>query len=76
MENKNTISVVLPLKTRTAYDFESFFDKSIESLKNQKDEFDELVIVHSTEEQLIKFLTFPQHASILLKTRSTLRRIC
>ena len=56
MENKNTISVVLPLKTRTAYDFESFFDKSIESLKNQKDEFDELVIVHCDESQLESYL--------------------
>lgn len=57
MENKNTISVVLPLKTRTAYDFESFFEKSIESLKNQKDEFDELVIVHCDESQLESYLT-------------------
>jgi hypothetical protein len=57
MENKNTISVVLPLKTRTAYDFESFFDKSIQSLKNQKDEFDELVIVHCDEKQLENYLT-------------------
>lgn len=57
MENKNTISVVLPLKTRTAYDFESFFEKSIESLKNQKDEFNELVIVHCDESQLESYLT-------------------
>lgn len=57
MENINTISVVLPLKTSTAYDFESFFEKSIESLKNQKDEFDELVIVYCDELQLENYLT-------------------
>ncbi len=56
MENKNTISVVLPIKTSSAYDFNSFFEKSIQSLKNQKDYFQELVIVYCDESILESFL--------------------
>lgn len=56
MENKNTISVVLPIKTSSAYDFNSFFEKSIQSLKNQKDYFQELVIVYCDESILEGFL--------------------
>jgi glycosyltransferase involved in cell wall biosynthesis len=53
---ENTISIILPIKTSLVRDFAEYFDKAITSIKNQQVQPDELVIVHSTEEQLIKFL--------------------
>lgn len=56
MENKNTISIILPIKSAKAIDFEEFFGKCIKSVETQKDFIDELVIVHTGEDKLKTFL--------------------
>lgn len=54
---KNTISVILPIKSAKSIGFEDFFEKSIQSVKNQKDYLSELIIVHGNEELLINYLS-------------------
>jgi glycosyltransferase involved in cell wall biosynthesis len=54
---KIDISVILPIKSSKAKDFEDFFKKAIESLRNQSVQADEIIIVHSNEESLITFLS-------------------
>jgi len=56
MENKFSLSVILPIKTSKAKDFDDYFKKAIDSLKNQQVEIEELVIVHTQEEDLVKIL--------------------
>lgn len=56
MSTKLSLSVILPIKSSKAKDFEEYFNKSITSLKNQLIEFEELVIVHTPEESLVSFL--------------------
>jgi len=56
MSDKMNISVILPIKSALARDFSDYFEKAILSLKNQLVKIDELVIVHTQEESLIKFL--------------------
>lgn len=56
MENKISLSVILPIKSAKAKDFDELFGKAINSLKEQKVEFEELVIVHTQEETLITVL--------------------
>ena len=56
MENKFSVSVILPIKSSKARDFNEYFEKAINSLKNQQVELEELVIVHTTEESLVSFL--------------------
>ena len=56
MSNKISVSVILPIKSAKAKDFDEYFGKSITSLKNQKTEIEELVIVHTAEEQLVTLL--------------------
>ena len=56
MENKVNVSVILPIKTATAKDFDDYFKKAIDSLLNQKTPINELVIVHTDEELLEKKL--------------------
>ena len=56
MENKNTISVILPIKSAKAIGFQDFFDKSIQSVLNQGSNVNELVIVHGNEEFLNNLL--------------------
>lgn len=56
MENKNTISVILPIKSAKAIDFEDFFDKCIKSVESQKELVNEVVIVHTGEDALKDFL--------------------
>jgi hypothetical protein len=56
MENKLSLSVVLPLKTSLVKDFEEFFDKAIKSIHNQLVKPKEIIIVHCNEETLIKIL--------------------
>jgi glycosyltransferase involved in cell wall biosynthesis len=56
MSNNLSISVILPIKSAKAKNFEEYFEKSIKSVKDQKTLPDELVIVHSSEESLVNHL--------------------
>ena len=56
MNNTLSLSVILPIKSSKAKDFEEYFEKAILSLKNQQVGFDELVIVHTQEQSLIDLL--------------------
>ena len=56
MNNTLSLSVILPIKSSKAKDFEEYFEKAISSLKNQTIGFEELVIVHTQEESLIDHL--------------------
>jgi glycosyltransferase involved in cell wall biosynthesis len=53
MNNKLSLSVILPIKSSKAKNFDDYFEKAITSLKNQQIEFEELLIVHTSEEQLV-----------------------
>ena len=63
MEKKLNLSVILPLKSAVVKDFDEYFDKCIKSLKIQKVQFNELLIVHTTEEQLVEKLKL-QHEQL------------
>ena len=67
METKLSLSVILPLKSAVVKDFDEYFDKCIKSLKIQKTPFNELVIVHTMEEQLIKKLESYDFESLNVK---------
>ena len=54
MENK--ISVVLPIKSGKSLSFDEYFSKCIQSVQNQASYVEELVIVHTDETLLNKFL--------------------
>lgn len=56
MENKLSLSIILPIKSSKAKDFEDYFNKAIESIKNQQVGIEELVIIHTPEESLISHL--------------------
>jgi glycosyltransferase involved in cell wall biosynthesis len=56
MEEKLTLSVILPIKSSLALNFDEYFNKAITSLKNQMVGFEELIIVSSNEEQLKSYL--------------------
>ena len=56
MNNTLTLSVILPIKSSKAKDFDEYFEKAISSLKNQQTKFEELVIIHTQEESLIDIL--------------------
>jgi glycosyltransferase involved in cell wall biosynthesis len=56
MNNTLSLSVILPIKSSKAKDFDEYFEKAISSLKNQQVGFEELVIVHSQEQSLIDLL--------------------
>ena len=56
MEHMNTISVILPIKTRNTSDFDEFFEKCILSVKNQSEQVNELVIVHSGEDNFKNYV--------------------
>ena len=56
MEEKLNLSVILPIKSAVVKDFDEFFDKAIKSLKIQQIGFNELIIVHTQEEQLVSKL--------------------
>ena len=57
MNTENKVSVILPLKSGKAISFVDFFDKAIQSVKNQKDYVNELIIVHGSEDYLTSHLT-------------------
>lgn len=56
MAQNFNISVILPLKSAVVKDFEDLFDKAIKSIKLQNTQCNELVIVHTNEEQLVNYL--------------------
>ena len=56
MNNTLSLSVILPIKSSKAKDFDEYFEKAISSLKNQQTKFEELVIIHTQEESLIDIL--------------------
>ncbi len=60
MENnvieKFDVSVILPIKSAFAIDFEEYFEKAINSLKTQKVSINELIIVHTNETKLNEFI--------------------
>ena len=56
MDNKLSLSVILPIKSALAKDFNEYFEKAIKSLQTQQVEFEELVIVHTPEETLVTLL--------------------
>jgi hypothetical protein len=47
------LSVILPIKSAVVRDFDEMFERCILSLKAQKVEFNDLIIVHTLEEQLV-----------------------
>ena len=53
---KFDVSVILPIKSSSAPWFEEYFKKCIESIKTQKTQINELVIVHCDESSLTEFL--------------------
>jgi len=55
MEKLN-VSVILPIKSSKTNNFSEYFEKAITSIKNQKTQINELVIVHTDETSLIEFL--------------------
>jgi glycosyltransferase involved in cell wall biosynthesis len=58
MENtqKFDVSVILPIKSGKANGFTEYFEKCIESLKNQKVGINELIIVHTNETHIVDYL--------------------
>lgn len=56
MKNKFNVSVILPIKTATPKNFDEYLTKAITSLTDQLVDINELVIVHTDEELLVKTL--------------------
>lgn len=56
MEKNISLSIILPIKSSLAKDFAEYFDKAIKAIHLNEVKPLELVIVHTMEEQLIKFL--------------------
>jgi hypothetical protein len=56
MSNKLSVSIVLPIKSSKTKDFEEYFNKAIQSIKSQQIEIEELLIVHTQEESLVKYI--------------------
>jgi hypothetical protein len=56
MENKLSLSIILPIKSSKVKDFGDYFNKAIESIKNQEVGVEELVIIHTPEESLISYI--------------------
>ena len=56
MNNTLPLSIILPIKSSKAKDFEDYFNKAITSIKDQQVGVEELVIVHTQEESLVTFL--------------------
>ena len=53
---KFDVSVILPLKSSAQGWFDDYFKKAIDSLKNQRVQINELVLVHTDETKLVEFL--------------------
>ena len=50
------ISVILPIKSSKARNFDEYFEKAIASINSQPVGIEELLIVHTSEESLVEFL--------------------
>ena len=57
MNNKLSLSIILPIKSSKTRNFDEYFEKAITSIKSQTTEVEELLIVHTSEESLVNFLT-------------------
>lgn len=53
---KFNVSVILPIKSSKTLNFDDYFNKAIQSIKNQKLGINELVIVHTNETSLVEYL--------------------
>ena len=53
---KFDVSVILPIKSSKTLNFGDYFNKAIQSIKNQKLGINELIIVHTNETSLVEFL--------------------
>jgi len=56
MNNKLSLSIILPIKSSKARNFDEYFEKAIKSIQSQTVEIEELVIVHTPEESLVTLL--------------------
>ena len=56
MNEKLSLSIILPIKSSMSRNFDDYFGKAIASIKAQTVEFEELLIVHSSEESLVTLL--------------------
>ena len=73
MNNTLSLSVILPIKSAKAKDFDEYFEKAILSLKNQQVGFDELVIVHTQEQSLIDLLDSYDFGDLNVTSQNTHR---
>jgi glycosyltransferase involved in cell wall biosynthesis len=67
MDNYIDLSVILPIKSAMSPEFMDYFTKCIESLKNQKLKFTELIIVHSDETTLVEILNRHDYGNLTVK---------
>jgi glycosyltransferase involved in cell wall biosynthesis len=51
-----SLSIILPLKSAVVKDFNEYFEKAIKSIQNNPVSIHVLIVVHTPEEQLVKFL--------------------
>jgi glycosyltransferase involved in cell wall biosynthesis len=56
MNEKLSLSIILPIKSSMSRNFDEYFEKAITSIKTQTVGIEELLIVHSSEESLITLL--------------------
>ena len=56
MSKKLSLSIILPIKSSKARNFDEYFEKAIKSIQSQTVEIEELVIVHTSEESLVTLL--------------------
>jgi hypothetical protein len=56
MENIFDLTIVLPIKSAVVPFFDDFFEKSIQSIKNQEVQPSEVIIIHTSEINLTEFL--------------------
>jgi hypothetical protein len=64
---KFDVSVILPIKSSSSVEFDSYFEKAINSLKEQKTQINELVIVYCEETNLIEKLDTYDFGDIQVK---------
>jgi glycosyltransferase involved in cell wall biosynthesis len=56
MNEKLSLSIILPIKSSKSRDFNDYFEKAITSIKSQTVDIEELIIVHTSEESLVNHL--------------------